>query len=559
MGVDEAGTLAALRSHRAELIDGKIAAHGGRIVKTMGDGLLLEYPSVVDATQSMVEIQLGMIERNQCVDDDRRITFRIGVNLGDIIIEGDDILGDGVNIAARLQEIAEPGGVAISGRVHDDVRDRLDAGFADAGEQTLKNIARPVRVWQWSPAGSATEDPVTTDASLPLPDKPSIAVLSFDNMSGDPEQEYFADGMAEDIISGLSKFSGLFVIARNSSFSYKGKSIDVRTMAKTLGVRYVLEGSIRQIGSRVRVTGQLIDTSTGSHIWAERYDRTLDDIFAVQDEVTSAIILAIAPEIGQAEIIRARRKPPNNVDSWALYQRGLALNPSGHFDERVEAIQYFDKAIDADPTFVDAIVMAGHMRARLSFFNNPINATELETEARSLLDQAMRLDPRHSACHSAMARILSFQGDHERGIAFGRDGVALNPNSFSAVFEYGVALMLAEQYEEAIQQFDLAERMSPKDLYLVGVLAAKAVALFSLGRYEESVTISYVVQKLPNPRSWAEACLVAGLAKLKRGTEMQTARDRLFSQFPDFKISTLPGGKASQVVAAALREIDFPE
>ncbi|MFP6748482.1 MAG: adenylate/guanylate cyclase domain-containing protein, partial [Alphaproteobacteria bacterium] len=269
MGVDEAATLASLRAHRAELIDALIAGHGGRIVKTMGDGLLLEFPSVVEATQCVIDLQRGMRERNASVAEDRRITFRIGVNLGDIIVEGEDILGDGVNIAARLQEIAEPGGVAISARVHEDVRDRLDTAFTDGGEQTLKNIARPQQVWRWSPADAAPRD-VMEPAT---PDKPSIAVLSFDNMSSDPDHEYFADGMAEDIITALSKISRMRVIARNSTFAYKGHALDVRKVASELGVRYVLEGSIRSGGKRLRITAQLIDATDGSHVWAERYDR----------------------------------------------------------------------------------------------------------------------------------------------------------------------------------------------------------------------------------------------------------------------------------------------
>ncbi|MDP6875523.1 MAG: 3'-5' exonuclease, partial [Alphaproteobacteria bacterium] len=286
MGVDETGTLAALRSHRAELIDGKIAEHGGRIVKTMGDGLLIEFPSVVDATQCMIEVQQGMAKRNEGVDEGQRIVFRIGINLGDIIIEGEDIHGDGVNIAARLQEISEPGGVAISRRVYEDVQDRLDVPFDDAGEQALKNIARPVNVWRWSTFSSASTSVKATEP-VALPDKPSVAVLPFDNMSGDPEQDYFADGLTEEIITALSKISRMRVIARNSAFAYKGKALDLRQVASEMGVRFVLEGSIRSGGNRLRITAQLIDASDGSHIWAERFDRTIDDIFDIQDDITN--------------------------------------------------------------------------------------------------------------------------------------------------------------------------------------------------------------------------------------------------------------------------------
>ncbi len=310
MGADEIGTLASLRAHRAELIDGKISEHGGRIVKTMGDGLLLEFPSVVNATQCVVEIQLGMARRNRDVDPDHRIIFRVGVNLGDIIVDGDDIHGDGVNIAARLQELAAPGGGSISRRVFEDVRDRLDAQFEDTGEQTLKNIARPVHVWQWLPeqTSAAARKTAGTDVS---PDKPSIAVLSFDNMSSDPEHEYFAAGIAEDIITALSKITRMRVIARNSTFSYKGKSPDVRDVARELGVRYVLEGSIRSGGNRLRITAQLIDANDGSHIWAERFDRTIDDIFDIQDDITKEIVTALRVKLTDGEEAYILARGPN--------------------------------------------------------------------------------------------------------------------------------------------------------------------------------------------------------------------------------------------------------
>src|SRR5271167_3101208 len=313
MGADEEGTLGRLKTLRAELIDPKIAEHGGRIVKTTGDGLLLEFSSVVGAVRCVVEVQTAMALRNANLPQDRRIEFRIGVNLGDMLIDGDDIFGDGVNVAARLQESAKPGGICVSSRVHDDVRDRLDLGFDDGGEQSLKNIARPVRIWQWNAAApsSAAMDPA--GPALPLPEKPSIAVLPFANMSGDPEQEYFADGIAEDVIILLSKSRALFVIARNSSFTYKGRAVDVKQVGRELGVRYVLEGSVRKAGNRVRVTGQLIEAAIGGHLWAERYDRDLTDIFAVQDEITASVSAAILPTMERSERERAARKPPDSL------------------------------------------------------------------------------------------------------------------------------------------------------------------------------------------------------------------------------------------------------
>ena len=290
MGRDESATLAALRALRCEVIDPLIYAYGGRIVKTTGDGLLLEFPSVVDAMRCVVKVQTAMAAKVADVPEDRRLVFRIGLHVGDIIIDGDDIFGDGVNIAARLQEIATPGGVCVSGRVYDDIGNRLDTTFEDGGTQQLKNIARPIQIWRWMP-GTSMGDGIaanlqTTIIPLTLPDKPSIAVLPFQNMSGDPEQEYFADGITEDITTALSRLRWFFVIARNSSFTYKGKVVDVRLIARDLGVRYVLEGSVRKRGDRLRITAQLIDALTGNHIWAQRYDRVVADIFALQDEIT---------------------------------------------------------------------------------------------------------------------------------------------------------------------------------------------------------------------------------------------------------------------------------
>ncbi len=305
MGVDEAGTLARLQALRAEAIDPVIAAHNGRMVKLMGDGALVEFGSVVDAVACAVALQNAVAEANGELPADQRIVFRIGVNLGDVIVEGDDIYGDGVNVAARLQEIAEPGGVCIAGSVFEQIKGKLDAAFDDMGAQDVKNIAEPVRAYRWAHAvaGLAREAPLT------LPDKPSLAVLAFDNLSGDPEQAYFSDGIAEDIITELSKYRSLFVIARTSSFEYKGRAANVRTIGRELGVQYIVDGSVRRAGKRVRVTAQLVEAETGNHVWADRYDRDLEDIFAVQDEVTNAIVTAIEPTLGSAERDRAHRAP----------------------------------------------------------------------------------------------------------------------------------------------------------------------------------------------------------------------------------------------------------
>ena len=319
------GTLAQLKTFRKTLFDPTIAKHRGRIVKTTGDGMLVEFASAVDAARCAVEVQRGMADENTEIPQAKRIEFRIGIHLGDIIIDDNDIFGDGVNIAARLESIAVPGGISISRAVHDQVRDRIDVCFDDKGEIALKNIARPVQVFAIS---GATESKTTVSpeskAALALPDKPSIAVLPFTNMSGDPEQDYFADGMAEDIITALSHFKALFVIARNSSFTYKGRAVDVKQIGRELGVRYVLEGSVRKAANRVRITGQLVDTATGAHLWADRFDGGLGDTFDLQDQVTESVVGAIAPAVEKAEIERAKRKPTESLDAYALYLRGLA-------------------------------------------------------------------------------------------------------------------------------------------------------------------------------------------------------------------------------------------
>ena len=322
MGADEEGTLAALKAIRRELADPKVKEHRGRIVKTTGDGLLVEFPSVVDAVRCAVEVQEGMAERNAEVAGEKRIEFRIGINLGDIIRDGRDIYGDGVNVAARLEALAEPGGIWVSRVVHDQVRDKLDLAFEDLGEQQVKNIARPVHVWR---IRLGAKPALSASAPLALPDKPSIAVLPFQNMTGDPEQEYFVDGVVEEITTAISRLPWLFVIARNSSFTYKGRAVDVKQVARELGVRYVLEGSVRKGGDKVRITGQLIDTSTGAHIWADRFDGALDNIFDLQDLVASNVAGAIEPKLRQSEIERATRKPTESLDAWDLYLRALAL------------------------------------------------------------------------------------------------------------------------------------------------------------------------------------------------------------------------------------------
>jgi adenylate cyclase len=354
MGADEAGTLAAFRAHRAELIDPKIAQHGGRIVKTMGDGLLLEFASVVAATQCVIEIQQGMAERNRCIEAERRITFRIGVNLGDIIIEGEDILGDGVNVAARLQEIAEPGGVTVSDRVHEDVRDRLGFIFTDAGEKSLKNIARPVQVWRWLPDGPSAAVSASAVPPPPASERPTVAVLPFESLSDDPEQHFFADGISEDIITALAKFHSLDVVGRNTSFAYRGRSVGLKQVSEALGVRYILEGSVRKAGKRVRITAQLIDGAADRHIWAERYDRELEDVFQVQDEIIEIIVATLAHKVDSEETERRAQLARTDRDAYDCYLTGREYFFARTKAANDEALALMERAIELDPNFARA-------------------------------------------------------------------------------------------------------------------------------------------------------------------------------------------------------------
>ena len=361
MGADEEGTLNRLKAHRRELIDPKIAEHRGRIVKTTGDGMLVEFASVVDAVKCAVEVQKAMRERETDLAADQRVQFRIGVNTGDVIIDGDDIHGDGVNVAARLEALAEPGAICVSGVAWDQVRGKVAVSADDLGEKRLKNIERPIRVYRIAPETETSERP-----TLPLPDKPSIAVLPFQNMSGDPEQEYFSDGVTEDIITALSRLRGFFVIARNSSFTYKGKSSDVRQVGRELGVRYILEGSVRKSGDRLRITAQLIDAISGNHLWAERYDRDLADIFSVQDEVTEGVVASIEPELYMAENLRSRTKAPANLDAWDLVMRAMShLGKSTESDGRA-AIDFLEQAVGRDPCYARAYALLAWSKARIA-------------------------------------------------------------------------------------------------------------------------------------------------------------------------------------------------
>jgi adenylate cyclase len=392
MGADEVGTARTLREHRV-VTDALVAKHGGRIVKTTGDGVLLEFPSVVDAVECAVAVQAVMAERNEGVPADRRMLFRIGINLGDILIEGDDILGDGVNIAARIENECEAGGVYLSDDAFRQVRGKTSLAFDDLGERSLKNIDRPVRLYAVRSASFSTDaTPAVGEKPLPLPDKPSIAVLPFQNMSGDPEQEYFADGMVEEIITALSRFKSLFVIARNSSFSYKGKSPDIRQVGRELGVRYVLEGSVRKAAGKVRITGQLIDAVTGAHIWADKFERDLTDVFALQDEVAVAVVSAIQPKLLQTEIEMATRRRPENLSAYDCYLRAQQQYYLTTREGLAEAIRLAHRALELDPRFGCVAALAGNCHMNNVLYGYAADPQFERKEAVRLLRLALSVD-----------------------------------------------------------------------------------------------------------------------------------------------------------------------
>jgi TolB-like protein/class 3 adenylate cyclase/tetratricopeptide (TPR) repeat protein len=534
MGRDESGTLAALKDVRQEVVDPAIAMHGGRVVKTTGDGLLLEFASVVNAVRCAVEVQMAMADRSAEIPEDRRITFRIGVNLGDIIVEGDDIFGDGVNVAARLQEIAPRGGICISGRVHEDVRDRLATAFEGGGTQTLKNIARPVQVWRWQPGRAVGPKP----AALPLPDKPSIAVLPFQNMSGDPEQEYFADGMVDDITTALSLFKSLFVIARNSSFSYKGKSPDIRQVGRDLGVRYVLEGSVRKAGGKVRITGQLIDAATGAHLWADRFEGSLEDIFDLQDQVTTSVVGAVAPKLDQAEIERAKRKPTESLDAYDYYLRGVADVQRLTKQSNETALRLFYMAIEIDINFASALAMASRcytLRKTNRWMMDPAQET---AEAVRLARRAIEVGKGDAValCYAGYALVHAAY-ELESGAAIIERAIALNPHLAIAWQLSGTVQAFLGRSEVAIEHTMRAMRLSPLDPSLSLMQSSLALAYFIAGRYDDASIWSDRAMQEGTSFLPAFRMAVASKALAGRQEEARNALGRMLQIDPTARIS----------------------
>jgi len=512
MGVNEERTLAQLQAHQRELLEPSISEHRGRIVKTTGDGMLVEFASVVDALRCATEIQRGMTERNAEVPTAERIEFRIGINVGDIMSEGGDIFGDGVNVAARLEALADPGGICVSGRVQEDARGKFDIPFEDAGEQRLKNIAWPVRVYKVRLGG---ETPTAVPA-LSLPDKPSIAVLPFTNMSGDPEQEYFADGVTEDLITALSRIRWFFVIARNSCFAYKGQSTDIRDVARKLGVAYVLEGSVRKAGNRVRVTAQLIDGGSGNHVWAQRYDRDLEDIFSVQDEITETLAGAIEPELGKAERERARTRRPDDLRAWDLCQRGLWHTYKRTRQDLADAQHMFQQAIEIDPGLARAYA-AAEEAFFFQFVGGYVDTGEAaKADALRFAEKAVQLDGEDAFNRYALGRALTLVRRHDSAVFELRKAIELNPSFAQAHSALAMALATGGHPEEALPHIELAMRLSPQDPYFGQFLVRRAEACLFSGRVEEAVEAAERSLREPNIQWSRWAILAAAQAHLGR-------------------------------------------
>jgi adenylate cyclase len=533
MGADESGTLKRLKASRGEVIDPEIDRHGGRIVKTTGDGILVEFASAVDAVECALAMQRALADRNVGLPESERMEFRVGINVGDVIVDGDDLYGDGVNVAARLEAIAEPGGLCISGAVFDYVKHKLDLECEDLGGQTLKNIAEPVHVYRVRlSAGKSARD--TAASNLQPPDKPSIAVLPFDNMSGDPEQEYFADGIAEDIITSLSKISGLFVIARNSTFTYKGTAVNVPRVSQELGVRYVVEGSVRKAGGRVRITAQLIDGASGGHLWADKFDRELTDIFAVQDEVTEKIVSALALKLTEDERARIAHDGTENVEAYDYFLRGRDQMLRQTSEANAQALVMLERATELDPGFAPAYAILAHASVE-KFINRwgeePERSAALALEAA---EKALALDDSEPTAHFAVALASLWMKQQDRSLAAAQRAVEVDPNFAEGHVMLGHVQAFVGRSEQAIEAINRAMRLDPH--YPNICLHFLAQAQFHLGRYDEAAA-SLKRRLIRKPDSDISRVLLASChGHLGRAEEARAEWDEVFRISPDYSL-----------------------
>jgi adenylate cyclase len=557
IGNDEEGTLAALKSCRRQLIDPKIAEYRGRIVKTTGDGALVEFASAVDAVRCAVEVQRAMADRNAHLPDTTRIEFRIGINVGDIVSDKGDIFGDGVNIAARLEGFSEPGGICVSSRVQEDVEGKLEISFEDAGEQQLKNISRPVRVFRVRPGKS------TISAAMPSRKRPSIAVLPFQNMSGDPEQDYFADGMVDEIITGLSRIKWLSVVSRNSSYIYKNKPVAIKEVAEKLGVRYVLEGGVRKSGNRVRITAQLIDAETDAHLWAEQYDRSLEDVFALQDEITMCVVGAIEPSVRKAEIDRIKRRRPETFTAYDLLLRSQQFVFAGMPAEAAKAIALLEEALKLEPDY-----SAAH--AYLSWcFHSRFGRGGLREEDRLAAvghaREAIALGNDDATALAIAALVLAYDG-HEISTAlktFDRALELSNSNVFALCWNAAILAWIGES-DLAIERAQRALRLGPFDSLIWRAHHALSIAYFHSQRYGDAADAARNVIAANSAYSIPRAILAAALVRLGRLDEAKAMAQTVLEREPSFTIhGTARYSELEPAVfrpfAEAWREAGLPE
>jgi len=565
MGADEVGTLKGLTERRA-ILDGIIGDYGGRIANTAGDSVLAEFGSAVDAVQCAVNAQAALAEANFQQSPDKRISFRIGIHVGDVMVRAGDLFGDGVNIAARLQALAQPGGVCVSSTTYEQVRKVLPVAFTDMGLQQVKNIEDPIRAYAARGLAEAVRSAAVAEDSLrplPLPDKPSIAVLPFENMSGDPDQEYFADGMVEEIITALSRFRSLFVIARNSSFTFKGKAVDIKEVGRRLGVRYILEGSVRKASGKVRITGQLIDAVTGAHLWADRFERDLTDVFALQDEVTLAVVSAIQPKLLQTEIALAARRRPENLTAYDLYLRAMPHYYLTIREGNAEAIRLAHRALELDPRFGSVAALAGLCHMRNVLWGYAIDPQLDRKEAVRLLRLALSVDDGDPDTLATAALISAFMiGDSESEVEMADRAVALNPNSFEAWRCRGWVYKTAGLPEEAARSFERAIRMSPIDPRLHFTFVGMAQAFIEVRRFDEAIVAGKKAQRQNPLYPTAYRCLASAFAHLGRDAEAREAAARLLEVDPAFTISSwiARGGQSkAKLLIEGLRKAGLPE